>query len=101
MSTCICSTCKNLKTIIDQIDADGNEMTEVCAFGFPSESCSDCETDQCELTCEHYIEEVEEEEEEAFIIVQCATCGKELKVVASKEEAGAVYCPECYLEKLL
>lgn len=94
MSTCICNTCKNLKSIIDEIDGDG--ITESCEFGFPSESCSDCQETQCELSCEHYVEDCEEE----GILCQCATCGKELKVVASSGETGEVYCPTCYLEKL-
>lgn len=92
MSTCICSSCKNLKSIIDEIDG----ITEACEFGFPSESCSDCEEDHCELTCDHYIEDCEEEQ---FSISKCSTCGKELKVASSNVEVGPVYCPTCYLNK--
>ncbi|WP_053984125.1 hypothetical protein [Niameybacter massiliensis] len=96
MGTCICSTCKNLKSIIDEIDDDNNDITEGCEFGFPSESCSECDEDHCELTCEHYIEDCEEE---AFSISKCVKCGKELKVLASNAEAGEIYCPMCYLDK--
>ncbi|MGL5676556.1 MAG: hypothetical protein ACRDDX_09080 [Cellulosilyticaceae bacterium] len=93
MSTCICSSCKNLKDIIDN---ETNEITEVCEFGFPDESCAACEEVQCALTCEHYIEDAEEE---AFTLVKCSACDKELKVAANNEESGEVYCPMCYLNR--
>ncbi|MEG0013439.1 MAG: hypothetical protein RR618_02610 [Cellulosilyticaceae bacterium] len=96
MSTCICSSCKNLKSIINEIDHDANGITEACEFGFPSESCLDCEEDHCELTCNHYIEDCEEEK---FSISKCSKCGKELKVASSNVEVGSVYCPTCYLNK--
>lgn len=94
MSRCICSNCKNLITVADDMDSAENDVTEECTFGFPAESCADCETGECELSCEHYIEDCEEE---TFIIVQCVACGKELKVTST--EQGDVYCPMCYLEK--
>lgn len=97
MSKCICNTCKNLKSIIDETDSDKSDIIEECEFGFPSESCSECEEENCELSCEHYIEDCEEE---ALSISQCAACGKELKGIASNMETGEVYCPACYLEKL-
>lgn len=96
MNTCICSSCKNLKSIIDEIDDDIDGITEACEFGFPSESCSDCDEEHCELTCNHYIKDCEEEN---FSISKCCKCGKELKVVSSNVEAGPVYCPICYLNK--
>lgn len=94
MSQCICSNCKNLTTVMGEIDSVENDVMETCEFGFPSEGCAECETGQCELSCEHYVEDCEEE---TFSIVQCVGCGKELKV--SSTEEGAVYCPMCYLQK--
>ena len=96
MSTCICSSCKNLKSIIDEIEYDENDITEVCEFGFPSERCLDCDDEHCELTCEHYIKDCEEGE---FSISKCSKCGKELKVLSSNVEIGEIYCPICYLNK--
>jgi hypothetical protein len=98
MSECICSSCKNLKGIIDEKDIDKNGITEEyeCEYGSPSENCSDCEEDACELTCDHYMSECEEEE---FIISKCVKCGKELKLVSGNKEEGEVYCVTCYLNK--
>lgn len=96
MSACICSSCKNLKSIIDEVNQDENSIIEECEFGFPSEGCMDCEEAQCELTCDHYIEDCEEE---AFNTLKCCECGKELKVLSSDAEEGDVYCPICYLNK--
>ncbi|MHC1750610.1 MAG: hypothetical protein AB9856_20255 [Cellulosilyticaceae bacterium] len=96
MSECICSSCKNLKSVMDEQDCDQNNITEVCEFGFPSEECSYCEADGCELTCDNYVEDCEEDN---FIISKCSQCGKELKVASNNEEDGPVYCLDCYLSK--
>lgn len=93
MSECICSSCKNLKNIIDE---NGISEEYECEYGFPSEKCSDCEEDMCELTCDNYVSENEEEE---FIISKCIKCGKELKLAAGNAEDGEVYCVTCYLNK--
>ncbi len=96
MNTCICSSCKNLKSIVAEVDCDENDITEECEFGFPSESCSECVEENCELTCEHYIEDCEEE---LVDMLECSKCGKPLKVVSNNMEVGQVYCPTCYLNK--
>ena len=96
MSECICSSCKNLKSIIDENDIDKNGIVEECEYGFPSENCSDCEEDECELTCDNYMSYCEEEK---TVISKCNKCGKELKLVSSNGEYGEVYCVTCYLNK--
>ncbi len=98
MSECICNSCKNLKSIINENDSDENGIAEEyeCEYGLPSERCSDCEEEACELTCEHYINEGEEDE---FIISKCISCGKELKTASGNNEDGEVYCVTCYLNK--
>jgi hypothetical protein len=98
MSECICSSCKNLKSIIDENDMDKNGIAEEyeCEYGSPSEKCSDCEEDTCELTCDNYISDCEEEK---IIISKCIKCGKELKIVSGNNEDGEVYCVTCYLNK--
>lgn len=93
---CICSSCKNLKSIIDEKDVTGNSIVEVCEFGFVSEDCIACELEGCELTCEHY-EMVKAEEQ--YVIKHCARCHKELKLVAGKAEEGEHFCVACYLSK--
>ncbi|WHH59304.1 hypothetical protein [Petroclostridium sp. X23] len=94
MGECICNNCKNLKGIIDE-----NGMVEQyeCEFGFPSDSCSDCEDDGCDLTCEHYICDGEQEHP---VIVKCTMCGKDLEQVSSDDEGGEVYCFDCYLKNI-
>ncbi|PKM50298.1 MAG: hypothetical protein CVV02_11740 [Firmicutes bacterium HGW-Firmicutes-7] len=98
MSECICCSCKNLKSIIDQNEIDKNGIAEEydCKYGFPSECCSECEEDGCELTCDNYISDYEEEK---IVISKCKKCGKELKLVNSNDEDGEVYCVTCYLNK--
>lgn len=92
MSACICSSCKNLKSIMDEKEG----ITESCEFGFPSENCTECEVDSCELTCDHYTAECEEEK---FMMAKCSKCGEELKVTSNSQEDGVVYCLNCYLNK--
>lgn len=93
MSECICNSCKNLKGIIDENGIAGEYE---CKYGFPSDNCSSCEQDECELNCDNYIFD---DEEEKIIISKCKKCGKELKRVCSNDEDGEVYCVTCFLEK--
>lgn len=94
MSECICNSCKNLKGIIDD-----NGLTEEyeCEFGFPSDDCSDCEKNECELTCNHYICDDEQDESR---IVKCKGCAKEIEQVSGDDDDGDVYCFDCYLKNL-
>ena len=91
MSECICSSCKNLKNIIDE--ESGIEECE-CEFGFPSDQCEECEVDECDITCEHF----EEMEEIVPIKVECSKCGKILEKLHGDDDGGDVYCMDCYLE---
>ncbi len=95
MQTCICSSCKNLKSVIDEND-DENSIIETCAFDFPSEACSECDLDGCERTCDHYIND---EEDEKFVIIKCRGCGTELSVAPRNDGVSEVYCVNCYLSK--
>ena len=92
MRECICNSCKNLKNIFDE---NGISDEYECKFGFPSESCSICEQVDCELTCDNYISD---EEEEKFVITKCKKCGKELRRACGNNEDGEVYCVDCFLE---
>ncbi|MCX7710610.1 MAG: hypothetical protein N2484_12285 [Clostridia bacterium] len=93
MSECICSSCRNLKGVLNDQGAVENY---VCEFGFPSDTCEDCEENECDLTCSQY---VCDEEEAAPVIVACSGCGKELKQVCGDGDEGEVYCFDCYLRK--
>ncbi len=97
MNECICSSCKNLKSFIDEKGTESNSVVEGCDYGFPSDSCEDCALEGCELTCTHY--EKDQEEVEQFIIKNCAKCNVELKVTSSKADFGDVFCVTCYLSK--
>lgn len=92
MSECICSSCRNLQGIIDE---DGKVEQFECVFGYPSESCGECDSEECELTCDHY---VSDEEQAEMMIVHCMTCGKELQQVCGNDEAGKVQCIDCFLK---
>lgn len=92
MRECICSSCLNLKGIVDE---KGAVEEYQCVYGYPSEECEACETGECELSCANYISD---EEQEATVIVKCSTCGKELRQVCSNDEAGNVQCVDCYLD---
>lgn len=96
MSECICSSCKNLKSIMDESTIDRNGMVEdyECEYGVPSEKCWECEEDTCELTCDNYRSDCEEE---AFTLSKCIKCGQELKIASGNNEDGEVYCVTCYL----
>lgn len=93
MSECICSSCRNLKGIVDE---NGAVETFECVYGYPSEGCNDCETGECELTCSNYIDDTEQAE---LVMVKCATCGKELHQVCGNDEEGSVQCIDCYLKE--
>lgn len=92
MGECICSSCKNLKSIFNE---EGESDSCECVYGFPSENCNDCETDVCDLTCENYISD---EEPDTPVIMQCCTCGRELVQVCSNSEEGRIQCIDCYLK---
>lgn len=91
MRECICSSCVNLKGIVD----DNGAVEEFeCTYGYPSTECEACETGECELSCEHYVSD----EQEDTVVVRCSTCGKELRQVCSNHEEGSVQCLDCYLK---
>ncbi|MBF4695564.1 hypothetical protein [Fusibacter ferrireducens] len=96
MSECICSSCKHLKSIIDEGDHDQNEISETCEFGFPSEDCATCELEGCDLTCENY-EKVPEES--GFMMSKCSKCGQEIKHMSTNHDEGEIFCVTCYLNK--
>lgn len=96
MSECICSSCKHLKSIIDEGHQGQNEISETCEFGFPSEDCEACELEGCDLTCEDY-EKVQEEDN--FMMSKCSKCGQEIKHMANSSDEGEIFCVTCYLNK--
>ena len=96
MSKCICNSCKNLKSIISEKSNNKNEINEECEFGFPSDDCLACEEDGCELTCDNYIED---NEDEKFIILKCSKCNKEVKHVSNTNDQSQVFCVTCYLNQ--
>ncbi len=92
MYDCICSTCRNLKGIIDENGAVG---AYECEFGFPSDECTDeCERVNCGIICPNYASDDEETK-----MVNCALCGKELRQLCNDSEEGDAYCIDCYLKK--
>jgi len=95
MQVCICSSCKNLKSVIDEEDAE-NGIIETCDYDFPSEDCSECELDGCDLTCDHYNSD---QEDASIVVVKCRNCGTELKVASRNDLSAEVYCVSCYLSK--
>ncbi len=96
MNECICSTCKNLKSVIDENENEDNGITETCEFGFPSEACITCEADHCELSCAHYEKEIESE---CVKTSKCSKCGIELNHISKDQENGEIFCLTCYLSK--
>lgn len=96
MNGCVCGTCKNLKSIIDENEEVENSINEICEFGFPSEDCYTCELDGCELTCAHYENDVVVD---AFIVTSCKKCGKEIKLMAKNKDDADQFCITCYLNK--
>lgn len=93
MSECICNTCKNLKGIVNE---EGNVEEYHCEFGFPSDSCADCQVEECDVQCDWY---VCDDEQENVVVVKCQGCGKELKQVCSDTQEGDVYCLDCFMKK--
>lgn len=94
MGECICVTCKNLKSNVNE---EGEPGEYTCQFGFPSQTCEEnCQEENCELTCIHFISEDEKDEPR---VVNCSKCGKALKQVCSDGEVGNSYCINCFLEK--
>lgn len=93
MSECICNTCKNLKGIMDESGAV--EQYE-CGFGFPSEACSDCGGEGCDIECAHYTDDGEG----LPVKVNCMKCGRELEQLCSDNGEGEVYCAGCYLDMI-
>lgn len=93
MSECICNYCRNLKA---QMDDNGAVIDFDCSYGFPSVRCEECDGEGCELTCEHFVEDMEEE---TLVTVNCASCGKELTQSGSDNTEGKVYCIDCFLKQ--
>lgn len=93
MDNCICSSCKNLKPVIDD---EGQVNDYICEFGFPDESCNECAGEDCSIECKSYKPDVEEPEVK---LCCCSACGKELKTVSDNESEGEVFCFDCYLKK--
>jgi hypothetical protein len=92
MGECICSSCKNLKGTMDETGAI--EEYE-CEYGFPSDTCSSCESGECDITCSRYVCDDENAEP---VILNCMTCGRELKQVCSNTDEGKVQCIDCFLK---
>lgn len=95
MGKCICSSCKNLKLIINE---NGESGEYECEFGFPSEKCVDCNEENCSETCSEYIcDELDEE----IVSVNCEYCGRELKKIFKENEdkEGRILCIDCFLKE--
>ena len=92
MSECICNSCKNLKGVMD--DSGAVEEYE-CRFGFPSEICPECDGGGCNLTCEHFIID---EDEDILVGVKCSSCGRELLQAGNDNTDGKIFCIDCYLK---
>lgn len=93
MGECICNSCLNLKSVIQ----DESEIMEyTCKFGLPSEQCSDCHEEDCNVTCANYKLDREDEE---LKLVKCKGCGKELEKVFNEDTDGDVFCIKCYLSQ--
>ena len=91
---CICNSCKKLKSVISE---DGNTEEYECEFGYPSIECENCLAGECDITCEHYVEDKEE-----FVAVEksCKVCGKTLIQSTTDEVDDDVYCIDCYLNNI-
>lgn len=92
MRECICSSCRNLKGVVDE---NGAIDVFECVYGYPSDECNTCETGECELVCSNYIND---EEQDKLVVVQCETCGKELHKMCGNDEEGRVQCIDCFFK---
>lgn len=94
MGECVCSSCRNLKGVVDENGAIGQYE---CEFDFPSDICLDCNEENCELTCSHY---TGDDGGECAVSLKCKGCGKELKQVCDNGGEGEAYCFDCYMDKI-
>lgn len=90
MNQCICSSCRNLKCSLPDEEED---IFFECEFGFPSDECEACETNECDRSCSHY----ESDDEEIILTIKCKKCGKELKKAFKDDSEGDILCVDCYL----
>jgi hypothetical protein len=76
---------------------DNHSLTDdyTCEFGYPDESCYECDVDGCELTCSNYESDTTEQ---VYTKTNCVSCGKELQLLSDSEDAD-VYCVACFLNK--
>ncbi len=95
MKECICNTCKNL---IEVISENGLTGEFECVHGYPDSICENCETEECELECEYYIDA---ESEPVTSTVACSVCGKAMQTDDTDPEDGTYFCVDCYLERTL
>lgn len=92
MNECICNSCNNLKQLIDE---ETGQTEYVCKYGYPSESCDDC-NGECDITeCSHYVADTDEIIRKVF----CSGCGTELTQAYDDDSDGEVFCINCYLKK--
>jgi len=66
-----------------------------CEFGFPADKCADCEGEECDLTCIHFIVD---EAEDRLVDVYCSACGMKLSQAGNDNSDGKIYCINCYLD---
>jgi len=95
MKECICSTCGNLKTYVDEDALEGDGLYESCEFGYPEATCEDCIVDGCDLTCSNYVAELQTD---GVNLVPCIICGNQVET-SSQNDAAEVFCVSCYLTK--
>ena len=80
------------------MDDSGAVSEYECSYGFPSEDCEGCDGDgdDCQLACEHFIIDAEED---MYVTVICSSCGKELTQSGNDNSEGKVYCIDCFLKQ--
>jgi hypothetical protein len=92
MNECICNSCKHLK---QQLGTESSDNDYACKYGYPSDSCKECDGEECNVEeCSHYMED---KEDGPIKTVHCIGCGKELEQAYEDEADGEVYCISCYL----
>jgi hypothetical protein len=94
MKECICSSCANLKGVINE---NGAVEEYECEFGYPDDACLSCEVDECEYTCNHFRPDDETIEPTK---INCSKCGKELTQASGDDDDGEVFCIDCYLKQM-